>query len=520
MSRNRYITSLILATVCINGLLAQTAIPRLVVSITVDQLRSDYMQAFNLLYGEGGFNKLLNEGKVFERAVNDFAPADQASAMATQVTGTVPYYNGIVSQSWLDRKTLRPIYCTDEKRQPNGRDASSPKKLLVSTVSDELKVYTLGSAKVFSIAPNKEPAILSAGHAGDCALWIDDNTGKWTSSEYFKGYNASWISAFERVHSLSQNIKKTKWEPITELTGSISFFMNGGSQTPFVHTFTGEKRFVDYKRSALVNSDITDLALQCVSSNSMGTDNITDLLSLTYYAGLYKDGALSECNNELQDTYFRLDLELSRLISEIERRVGKDNVMFVLTSSGYGDTGNADYEKLGIPSGTFYINRTANLLNMYLSAIYGQEQYVDGVYHNQIYFNHQLLEQKRLSLTEMLVRSRDFLTMSDGVRDIHTAERIMSPGNADLYKIRNAYNPKLCGDIVIEVAPGWKILNEDTGESYTPSVINNVFPIIFYGAGVQHERVTTLVTTDCIAPTICKNIRIRAPNGCKSLPLF
>lgn len=518
--KTRYITSLILASLCINGLLAQTAIPKLVVSITIDQLRSDYMQAFNILYGDGGFNKLLNEGKVFERAVNDFTPVDRASSMATQVTGAVPYYNGVVAQSWLDRNTLRPVFCTEEKRQGQSGVVNNPKKLLVSTVSDELKVYTLGEAKVFSIAPNKEPAILAAGHAGDCALWIDDNTGRWTSSDYYKGASATWISSHERANSISQSIKKTKWTPITELSGSISFFMNGGTQTPFVHSFTGERRFVDYKRSALVNTDVTEMALHCVNANSMGIDRITDLLSVTYYAGLYKDGALSECNNELQDTYFRLDLELDRLISEIETKVGKENVMFVLTSSGYGDTGNADYEKLGIPSGTFYINRTANLLNMYLSAIYGQEQYVDAVYHNHIYFNHQLLEQKRLSLTELLVRSREFLTMSEGVRDVHTAERIMSPGNADMYKVRNAYSPKLCGDIVVEVVPGWKVVNEDNGESFTPSMINNVFPIIFYGAGIVPERVTTLVTTDCIAPTICKNIRIRAPSGCKSLPLF
>lgn len=522
MKRNNYIATLILATLCINGALAQTKIPRLVVTISIDQLRSDYMQAFSMLYGEGGFNKFLNEGKIYERAVNDFFPVDRASASATLSTGANPYYNGIVSASWLDRRSLRPTYCTDDKKFKTApqRDSASPSKLLVTTVGDELKVYTQGSAKVFGIAPNKESAILSVGHAADCAIWLDDNSGRWTTTDYFNGASASWISAFDRVHSIAARIKGCKWTPITELSGNISFFMNEGTQKPFSHSFTGSKCYIDYKRSALINTDITELALACSQANALGRDNITDLLSITYYAGMYKDGSLSQCSNELQDTYFRLDLELNRLIGTLEQKLGKDNVMFVLTSTGYHDVTNDDYAKIGIPTGTFYMNRTASLLNMYLSAIYGQAQYVDAAFRNHIYINHQLLEQKRLSLTDLLQRAREFLTMSEGVRDVHISGDILSPGNADIYKIRNAYSPVLCGDIIVEVAPGWKVVNEESGESFTSTASNSVYPIIFYGAGIKSERVSTLVTTDCIAPTICKSIRIRAPNACKSLPLF
>ena len=521
MKRNNYIATLILATLCINGALAQTKIPRLVVTVTIDQLRSDYMEAFNLLYGEGGFNRFLKEGRIYERAYNDFFPVDRASASATLSTGATPYYNGIVSASWLDRNTLRPTYCTDDRKFKVSmqRDAASPSKLLVTTVGDELKVYTQGAAKVYSIAPNKESAILSSGHAADCAVWLDDNTGHWTTTDYYKSLN-SWFSNYDRVRSVASRIKDTRWTPITELSGNVSFFMNGGTQKPFNHSFTGSKCYVDYKRSALVNTDITELAISCAQHNTLGRDDITDLLSVTYYAGLYRDGSLSQCCNELQDTYFRLDLELERLISNIEQTVGKENVMFILTSTGYSDIANDDYAQIGIPTGTFYINRTSSLLNMYLSAIYGQAQYVDAAYHNQIYLNHPLIEQKRLSLTDLLIRSREFLTMCEGVRDVHTAERILSPGNADAYKIRNAYSPTLCGDIIIDVAPGWKVVNEDNGEVFNSCVSNSVFPIIFYGSGIQAERISTLVSTDCVAPTICKSIRIRAPNACKSLPLF
>lgn len=524
MTKNNYIVALVLASLCLNNAIAQnsTKIPRLVVTITVDQLRSDYMQAFCSLYCDGGFNKLLAQGRVYERAANDFFPVDKASAAATLSTGTTPYYNGIVSASWLDRSTLRPVFCTDDKKikAMHPYASASANRLLVSTVGDELKLYTQGAAKVFAVAPDKEEAILSVGHAADCAIWIDDNTGRWTTSNYYSGSSASWISQYERLNALSAKIKSMKWEPFTEVTGNISFFMNGGETKPFVHTFTGSKQYVNYKRSALINSDITNAALKCVQTNSLGLDYITDLLSVTYHAGFYTDGSLADCHRELQDTYFRLDYELSRLIETIEHEVGKDNVLFVLTSTGYNTTSTDDYAKLGIPSGTFYINRTASLLNMYLAAIFGQAQYVDGIYHNQIYFNHKLLEQKKLPLTEMLTRSREFLIMSEGVRDVHTAERILMPGNNDIYKIRNSYNPNLCGDIIVEVAPGWKIVNEDNGEVFYSASSTSVFPIIFYGSSVSSGKIDNLVTTDCVAPTICKSIRIRAPNACKALPLF
>src|SRR5574344_137740 len=114
----RYLSLLILASMYTNGILAQHTAqepPRLVVNITIDQFRSDYMETFCTLFKDGGFNKLLNGGRVYEEAVNDFVPADRASANATISTGSLPYYNGIVASSWLDRKTTRPVFCTEDK---------------------------------------------------------------------------------------------------------------------------------------------------------------------------------------------------------------------------------------------------------------------------------------------------------------------------------------------------------------------------------------------------------------------
>ena len=109
-------------------------------------------------------------------------------------------------------------------------------------------------------------------------------------------------------------------------------------------------------------------------------------------------------------------------ITNIENSVGKNNVLFVPTSTGYQDEQNVDYHEYRIPTGTFYINGTANLLNIYLGAIYGQGRYVDACFHNEIYFNHKLIEQKRISFSDILSRSQEFLIQNAGVQDVFTSE--------------------------------------------------------------------------------------------------
>ena len=99
--------------------------PRLVVSITIDQLRTDYLEAFAPLYSDNGFRRLLDEGLVYTRASYPFSPIDRASAIATLSTGVTPYYNIIVGMRWLDRQTLRPTWCVDDKKYSGIEDRKS-----------------------------------------------------------------------------------------------------------------------------------------------------------------------------------------------------------------------------------------------------------------------------------------------------------------------------------------------------------------------------------------------------------
>ena len=402
-----------------NGLLASLAlhaeaqglkdfrpVPRLVVNITIDQLRSDRLEAFMPQYGEEGLRKLWQEGLVFEHASYPFCP-DRASAISTVVSGTTPFYHTITGERWISRETLQPVYSTDQH-------------LAVSTLGDELKMATQGQGKVMSVAPTADAAILSAGHHPDRTYWNNHPKRSWT------------------------------------------------------------------------HRDITEQALLCVTEGTLGQDSIPDLLFLTY-----------DASDKGVQSYTLLDTEIARLMGGIEAQVGHGKTLYVVTGTGYDQTSPVDYMNHHVPTGTFYINRAANLMNMYFGALWGAGKYVEACYQDQIYISHRLLETKRISMDDILQKGRDFLMQMAGVKQVET----------------HPYETHI-GDLVIRTAPGWQIENEDTHEQTQLKNKLAYMPIIVFGTGIQATTIQTPVTTLQIAPAIAKAIRIRAPNACQAEPLF
>lgn len=481
-------------------------VPRLVVAITIDQLRSDYLENFAPYYGTNGFRKLLTQGLVYENAAYPFVSPDKASAISTIISGTTPSYHSIIGEQWLDRNSLRPINCTEDPLHPG---VPSPSQLAVSTLGDEMKVSSQGTAKIFAIAPFEDMAILAAGHAADGAFWLNEKNGQWTSSQYHSSDTPQWILSFNELSNTKRKKEKTEWQPQII------------HQKPdFKHVFKGNRRHLEYQTSGLINADITELALSCVNYQEMGADDTTDLLCLTYYAGPFDHKPVTECQKEIEDTYIRLDKELGNLVSRLESRVGKEEVLFVITSTGYSDPEGIDYARYRIPTGIFYVNRTANLLNMYFGALWGQGRYVEACYDNQLFLNHKLLESKRISLTEASQRAQEFISQMTGVKNVYSSLQLLNGSNGQRLKLRNSFNYQRNGDILIEVAPGWHLQNEDTNYDRLSEASAPLFPIIIYGADIPATRVQLPVTTDRIAPTIAKTIHIRAPNACTAEPLF
>ncbi len=496
-------------------------VPRIVVNILIDQLRSDYLQAFMPLYGDEGFKKLLNEGRVYSQVEYPMVSPDRASAAATIATGTSPSNHGIIGLNWLDRATLNPVFCIEDKNYKGIETAqgTSPSRMPVSTIGDELKVATEGKAQVYSISPFSDAAVLSAGHAADAAVWLDDFTGKWATSSYYHGLPA-WATVRNQFYPLADLLPQTVWEPSSDLVGNFSYFLSGGMREPFAHKFKDANRYQAFKSSALVNEEVTALAESLVESTTIGHDAISDYLSVTFYAGNFLHQTAEAAPIEMQDIYVRLDRAVARLVRSITQKVGEEKALFVLTSTGCVDEESCDLAKYRIPSGTFDMKRSAALLNMYLIAVYGQGQYVEACYGRQIYFNHKLLEDRQLNVTEVMERTQDFLMQLSGVKDVYTSQRLLlgawTPG---ISRIRNAYNSRYSGDVMVEIAPGWRCTNDNTKENKLARESYLSFPLVFYGLHLAPAVIETPVTVDCIAPTLSRAMRIRAPNACANPPL-
>jgi hypothetical protein len=463
----------------------------------------------------------MEKGQVYSNVQYQHTPVDRASAIAPVVTGTIPYNHGIIAEEWMSRTELHTNYCVDDRNHKGvgTSDNSSPKHLLVSTIGDELKAATKGKALVYSVAPYREVAILGAGHAADWAMWIDNQSGKWAGTTYY-GEAPSWFRYLDGG-SIADRISSLTWNPKNDVVGTYNYYLTT-PQKSFSHRFTGDSRFRVFKTSGLVNEEVTKAARSCIENGHAGMDEVTDFLSICYYAGNFHADNTISTTTELQDTYIRLDEELSTLLQKIDQLVGLDRTLIYITSTGYDEVDNSEeLATYRIPTGEFNINRCGTLLNMYLCAMYGNGQYVESCYGNQFYLSHKLLEQKQLKLAEVLEHCEDFLFQFSGVRDVFTSHRITqgawTPG---ISTIRNGFNPKCSGDIIVQVSPGWNIVDEDRGTKRMQRDSFLEFPLIFFGYTIKAEKVATPVTVDCIAPTVAHHIRIRAPNGCSSPPLF
>lgn len=336
----------------------------------------------------------------------------------------------------------------------------TPTQLMTSTIGDELKIATTGQGKVFSFATNPECAILSAGHAADGAVWTAN--GQWQMASYYKPAN-QWLNWYVN-----------QWLPTKD-----------------------------------TNRSVTDLALKCVEQLGLGRDDQTDLLCVNYDVQSDAVG------------YQLMDHNIATLLKGIIGTIPRERVLFVLTGTGTTEEEQEqDNERYRIPTGKVYINRSANLLNMYLGAMYGSAHYVETYYKNQIFLNQKLIEQKNLKRLEVLQMAQDFLLQLSGIRQVYTNNQLQTADSPLMQHIRNGFNKEKCGDLIVEVAPGWQLINEETQQqtTYRSAIVH--FPIILFGYNIPAQRVLTPVTADRIAPTVARAIRIRAPNACKAEPLF
>lgn len=522
---NSLLKTIIFGLAGIQGIsLAAETRPKLLVGIVVDQLRTDYLEDLRGMLSQGGFLRLMDRG-LYLKDVDFVVPdGDAASATAIIQTGAFPRYNGVTGSMVLDASTKTPKSIFHDAGYIGNftNETYSPGALRVTTVTDELSVAESGKSRIHSIAPDAAQAIVLAGHTGNSAFWLNDETGRWSSTTYYSN-PPGILTKGNYTSPLISRLDTMKWTPLYS-DMKYPYVSEKERSKGFKYSFpqSSKEVYALYKKSPFVNSDVTRAALDYLSELKLGTNKEgTDVLNLGYTLAPYPMSAGGGNRYELEDAYIRLDKDLEKLFNALDRYAGKDDVMVYLVSTGYFSDTPADKETYRLPGGTFSVKRALSLLNAFLSAKYGNGSYVDYYSNGHIFLSNKTLEEKKLDLNKIAEEGRDFLVKMSGVEDAYTIGDLSSPAIEELEAFRLATDPKIAGDIILEFNPGWKV----TDDSRFPpkDEPNNTMayptPAFIMGPGVAPKVVEQPVAATAIAPTVAGKLRIRSPNSAKEKPL-
>jgi len=520
----KFITCLIAVFAAVN-LQAQQQAPKLVVYITIDQLRGDYIDYFYHTFGERGFKRLMNEGAVYHNIKFEFSNVEQASAYATLFTGANPCDHGITSdkvynfdRDWEVSPFFDPDYLGNFTR-----DNYSPKNLLASTIGDELKKASKGVSEVYSIAPDAESAIIAAGHAANAAFWVDNYTGKWATSTYYEGvpwyvgrYNNSNESITVRMNDMN-------WRPTLPVDQYVAFpYVQ--DKVAFNHTFRANTVdcYPRIKSSPFGNKEVNRLVNQFLDYADFGKRPNPDMLAVSYYAGNFFNMMDKEYSLEIQDLYIQLDKDIEQLLDSIDRKVGLRNTLVVMSGTGYYKSEEVYPSSMQLAGGEFYPQRSLAILNMYFMALYGQKNWIKGYYNNQIYLNRKTIKDENLDLADFQNKAAELVSDMSGVSRVTTDLSLRSGAwNNDMADFHRGTHYAGRGDLIISLQPSWRINTEKPGEK-VKHIRNNTVqtPLIFMGAGIKPQRIYREIKATEVAPTITHLLRIRPPNACKDIPLY
>jgi len=533
MTRKTLILGTSALLVCLQGF-AQPARPKLVVGLMVDQMRWDYLYRFADRYGEGGFRRMLDEGFSCENNIINYVPTVTAIGHSSVYTGSVPAIHGIAGNNWIVQQTGQSMYCTQDDSVDgvgtSGKEGKqSPRNLLVSTVTDELKLATNFRSKVIGIAMKDRGGILPAGHFADAAYWFEGKTGHWISSTYYMAELPQWVKDFN-AQNLAEKYLREDWHPLYPIetyTNSIADDNDyegkwPGEEAPTLPRRTSELMedagYELIKTTPAGNTLTLDLANAAILHERLGNNptGATDFLCVSLSSTDYVGHRYSIPSVEIEDTYLRLDRELAAFFDGLDTAVGKGNYTFFLTADHAVAYNPRFYMDRGGNGGYLYGRHILREINS-LSSAFGADRLVMSLDNYQVHLDYAALEKSGADVVQVKKEIVKVLKRTEGVShviDMETGEGMLLPQPLR-EKIVNGYSRKNSGVIHILTEPQWYAgTPRSTGTTHgTWSPYDSHIPLVFMGWGVHHGTTNRETQITDIAPTISALLHIHEPNG-------
>jgi predicted AlkP superfamily pyrophosphatase or phosphodiesterase len=527
---------------------APRAAPRLVVQITVDQLRGDLPLRFRERFGAGGFRRLLDGGTWYADAHYGHSDTETAVGHATLVTGAHPAQHGLVSNLWFDRALGRMVYAVEDARYqvvgepPRNRThaGTSPRNLSSSTLGDELVYATGGRSRVFSVSGKDRGAIIPGGHTGR-AFWYSRATGGFVTSSYYYDALPAWAQAWndarpaDRYRNQSWELSRpaaeydnaardaAPFEPQGEALGATFPHAYGDGSSPFFHALLGVTPAGD---------ELTlDFAKALIEAEGLGQGPATDYLAVSFSATDYVGHLFGPGSLEAEDNLLRLDRVLADLFDFLDARLGLANVLLVLSA----DHGSPDpperMAELGMEAGRVDIDAIEKgALQQAVRERLGVRENLIALYdHPWIYLDGPALGRAKLD-PELVQRAvADEAVKIPGIHLAVTRSDLLG-GNlphGELYeRIQNNLHPTRSGDVYLVQQPYWFLFNVPEDFVFPMAAIHGSpwsydthVPVVFAGPGVPSRMIWRRVGPEDVAPTLAAYLGILAPSGSAGVPL-
>ncbi len=502
----------LLALLSLSSVFAQQK-PKLVVAIVIDQFPETYLQRFRADY-HGGLDRMLREGAVFDNARYKQSPTVTAVGHSLILTGAMPSVSGIIANAWYDRDTHTVVTSVCDAKEKvvggtprvlgatcNDSDPASPRRMLVSTVGDEMKMASK-DAHVVGVSLKARSAILPAGHMADGAFWFDLASGNFISSTFFypDGKLPAWAAKFNERHLAAKYVDQP-WPDFPRWQ---------------LHS-TGEK-YANLPASPWGNELIESMAEAAIDGEQLGKHAVTDLLTVSFSSNDYVGHQAGPDSPEVKDMAIRVDALIAKLFAKLDATVGLSQVTVVLSA----DHGVAPIPEFNVarkmPGGTMFLD-IEEFLQTELSRRFGEGRWIDNATETSYYLNQALIQEKKLDRGEVSRAAAEALITSPHLHPlrVYTREQLLNGVSGDFIaeSMMNGFYAHRAADVYLLLEPGWLgQMRAPTQTSHsTPFAYDTNVPVIFWGAGIRQGVFHEDIAINDIAPTLTALLAVGRPNG-------
>jgi predicted AlkP superfamily pyrophosphatase or phosphodiesterase len=527
--------------------------PRVVVIISIDQFRGDYLTRFPHLFlpaqskdGVGGFRYLMDKGAYYPNANYKHFPLVTAVGHAVLSTGGSPSTNGIIGNSWFvpgtDGKPGHGLYCTADPGSPivgpaGATGTASPKNLRSTTIADELKIATNGKAKVLTVSFKDRASILLAGHLSDTTIWFDNETGGWVSSKFYQpnGLLPNWVVEENNKKQADKYFDAT-WEPLfpkeienNAWTTDTSIFSAGSTlRKNFPHRYTGgltapgKAFYGDLWSSPFATEMVLQTTLSGVKALDIGRDEVPDYIGINLAANDYIGHAFGPNSPEAFDLTLRTDRLLADFFRSLDKSVpgGLKNMTIALS----GDHGVAPIpeamEAAGFDAGRVPNELITSAADGALDAAFGAEDWIANYSSLQIWLNADAIAKRKVEPRDVQRVAADAIRKVDAVYAVLTRDQIVNGNTPDsdlARRVATGFHPKVSGDMLIVMDNLYLPGGGSAGTSHgSPWPYDTHLPVAIAGFGITPGRYPQNVSPSQIAPTLASLVGVEAPSGATS----